>query len=219
MGVAALNKLYCVYRHLFPNGKSYIGITSQPPRRRWGNGTGYKNQPKIAAAIDKYGWNSVRHEVLAYCFTLEEANRLEQVYIREFDSVSNGYNITAGGDGLTGTFRSEETKAKISRANTGKPYTHGTKVLLRYVREHGAWNKGKHLSGEHLRKISEERKSRCSKKIFACDPISHEVVMEFASCVLAASVMGVSKEAISRCAKGKRKTSAGYEWRYANEGI
>lgn len=32
---------FCVYKHLFPNGKCYIGITSMSPNKRWNNGHGY----------------------------------------------------------------------------------------------------------------------------------------------------------------------------------
>lgn len=34
--------LYCHTNKL--NGKKYIGITSQVPRKRWNNGNGYKNK-------------------------------------------------------------------------------------------------------------------------------------------------------------------------------
>lgn len=214
-----VDRPYLVYRHIFPNGKSYVGITKRPPLLRWKNGTAYKKQAKIAHAIAKYGWENVQHEVLAYGLTLAEANRMEQEMIVQFDSIVNGYNITSGGDGLTGMKHSEATKAKISRANKGRHYTHGTPVLLKYQAEHGSWNKGKPLTGEHLRKITEERQRRCNKRIFACDPLTHEMVREFASCTQAAARLGVSKECISRCANGGRKTSAGYEWRYANESI
>lgn len=35
---------YTVYKHTFPNGKIYIGITKQAPSKRWRNGTGYSGQ-------------------------------------------------------------------------------------------------------------------------------------------------------------------------------
>ena len=38
---------YSVYKHTFPNGKVYIGITKQNPLKRWRNGTGYKGQPDL----------------------------------------------------------------------------------------------------------------------------------------------------------------------------
>ena len=50
-----VNKNYCVYEHIFPNGKKYIGISCDA-EKRWRNGKGYETQPKIARAINKYGW-------------------------------------------------------------------------------------------------------------------------------------------------------------------
>lgn len=29
---------YSVYKHTFPNGKVYIGMTGQEPEKRWANG-------------------------------------------------------------------------------------------------------------------------------------------------------------------------------------
>lgn len=46
--------LYFVYKHTFPNGKIYIGITDQKPERRWRNGIGYRRQPYVYNAIKKY---------------------------------------------------------------------------------------------------------------------------------------------------------------------
>jgi hypothetical protein len=48
---------YTVYMHVFPNGKKYVGITSQDVSRRWRDGEGYEGQV-VYGAILKYGWNS-----------------------------------------------------------------------------------------------------------------------------------------------------------------
>ena len=88
---------YCVYRHVFPNGKSYIGI-SKDAQKRWNYGNGYNTQPKISRAIHKYGWANVKHEMLAERLTKELAQQLEKHYIAEYDSIRNGYNTSIGGD-------------------------------------------------------------------------------------------------------------------------
>ena len=205
---------YVVYRHTFPNGKSYIGITSQYPYwRRWRAGSGYLTQPKMYNAIKKYGWENIHHEVLAEGLSLTEANRVEQEMVAKFDSVTNGYNVSSGGGGTYGIPCSEETRSKIGSANRGKPGGDGSH-LVQYMREHGPWNKGKRLTGEHYRKVAEERKRRCNKRIGCYDPVTHELIKIYDSCSIAAVIVGVSKENISRCAHGGRKTSAGYEWRY-----
>lgn len=128
---------YCVYLHTFPNGKHYVGLTMQEPRKRFMNGKGYKDCPKMWKAIQKYGWENVRHDILYIGLTKEEAENTEIRLIKEYDSIENGYNIQHGGN-TTGT-HNIETRRKISLANKGK-------------------KKGP-LSEEHKRKISEEHKA------------------------------------------------------------
>lgn len=45
-------KNYIVYKHTFPNGKVYIGITKMSPKQRWGNqGKGYYHNKEMWEAI------------------------------------------------------------------------------------------------------------------------------------------------------------------------
>ena len=212
-------KTYVVYRHIFPNGKSYIGITCvKPYYYRWRAGSSYNKQPKVRNAIKKYGWNNIRHELLFENLTKIEANCLEQEMIAKYDSIQNGYNVSTGGGGTYGIPCSVEKKLKIGKANKGKPWN-GKDNFAKYRKEHGAWNKGGHLTPEQYRKIVAERRARCNKPISAYDPITLKCVLHFDSCVNAAKAIGALAGEISRCARGKRKTSHGYIWRYDNESI
>lgn len=212
-------KTYVVYRHIFPNGKSYVGITCvKPYYYRWRASSGYKKQPKVYRAIKKYGWENIKHELLYENLSRDDANRIEQEMISKYDSVTNGYNISTGGGGTYGVPCSEEKKLKISRANKGKPWN-GNDHFAKWRKEHGSWNKGGHLTPEQYRKIVAERRARCNKPISAYDPITSERVLHFECCADASRAMGVPKSNISRCAKGGRPTSAGYVWRYDNESI
>ena len=214
-----IDKPYVVYRHIFPNGKSYIGITCvKPYYYRWRAGSSYSHQPKVYNAIKKYGWENIRHELLYENLSQEEANRIEQEMIAKFDSVNNGYNVSTGGGGSFGIPCSEETKRKISIANRGKPGGDG-KYLRAHIVKHGAWNKGGRLTPEQYRKIAAERRARCNKAVSAYDPVTLKRVLQFDSCANAATAMGICPEEISRCARGKRKTSHGYIWRYDDESI
>lgn len=213
-------KTYVVYRHIFPNGKSYIGITCvKPYSRRWRAGSSYSSQPEMYNAILKYGWDNIKHEILFDNLSQEEANAIEQEQIRYYNSVNNGYNVSTGGGGTYGIPCSEEKKAKISKANKGKPNKTGGKNFEKYRKEYGAWNKGGHLTPTQYEKISAERKARCNKAITAYNPITLIVEFHFDSITDASKHFGVSKSVISRCAKGGRKTSAGYVWRYDDENI
>lgn len=178
---------YSVYKHTFPNGKVYIGITCQDPQKRWrSNGSGYlrknKNgeyvQPLIARAIFKYNWNNVQHEILYNELSKEEAEEKEIELIAKYRSneCEFGYNVANGGN-TTGTV-SEETKRKISNANKGKQISTETKEKIsNTLKGHKLsdetkqkmsearkgeknWNYGKHLSEETRKKLSEANRGR-----------------------------------------------------------
>ena len=57
-------KKYVVYMHIVPNGKKYIGITSQNINRRWQKGKGYWSIEYFTIAINKYGWDNIQHIIL-----------------------------------------------------------------------------------------------------------------------------------------------------------
>lgn len=96
--------MYCVYEHLFPNGKRYIGITSTKPEVRWRNGKGYETQTKIARAIEHYGWDNIQHNVIADNLTKDQAATLERYLIASLDTIDNGYNVAIGGENIKTCF-------------------------------------------------------------------------------------------------------------------
>lgn len=161
--------------HLFPNNKRYIGITKQNVSRRWrGNGQGYKKSPLMWKAIQKYGWENVRHEILFNSLNKEEAEQKEIELIAKYKTNTKqyGYNIENGGKTI-GTVN-EETKQKIRKAILGKKASKETieklKIAQQKVRKRekengivrkmprGAENHmfGKHHTEEAKQKIREK---------------------------------------------------------------
>lgn len=108
-------KEYTVYMHIAPNGKRYIGITSQQPEVRWKNGHGYADNPYFFGAIQKYGWENFEHTIVATGLKKECAEEMEISLISAFRSSdrNTGYNIAPGGCINT---HAEETREKIKRA-------------------------------------------------------------------------------------------------------
>ena len=134
-------KNFIVYRHLFPNKKVYIGITQQQPEKRWKLGQGYVGQDYIYKAIQKYGWDNIKHEILFTGLNQEEAEQKERELIVQHKSTDRnyGYNIALGGNHQGKT--SQETKEKISQSNQGKKRTPEQNQLnrelrLKYYKEH-----------------------------------------------------------------------------------
>lgn len=97
------NKLFTIYKHTnIRNGKSYIGKTSSKLEQHWRYGKGYINQPKFYNAIIKYGWDGFTHEILDIVDNIDIANELENKYIKQFNSISNGYNSICGEESTLG---------------------------------------------------------------------------------------------------------------------
>ena len=113
--------MYTVYRHYNRlTNKSYIGMTSREPKKRWCSGWGYKNNSKMWNDIKNSDWNTDWvHEILCEnASNREEAEYLESLFISWFDSINKGYNISSYGGGSYK--QTEEHKKKISESLTGE---------------------------------------------------------------------------------------------------
>lgn len=97
-----MEKTYCVYMHTLKiDGRKYIGVTGQEPARRWRpNGAGYKLQSYFWNAIQKYGWDNFKHEILFEELAWEQASLKEQALIKLFNTTDHkfGFNLTLGGE-------------------------------------------------------------------------------------------------------------------------
>lgn len=118
---------YTVYMHVFPNNKKYIGITSQKPKYRWGNGNRYKGQKQMWNAIQKYGWDNIEHIILYSNVSKEDAETIEKRLIKQWNTANHkyGYNIDLGGNAIDKI--SIATRMKMSKAHKGKKLTEEAK--------------------------------------------------------------------------------------------
>lgn len=99
-----MEKKYVVYIHTnMINNKVYIGITCQKPEYRWHkDGSGYKDNQHFWKAIQKYGWENFRHDIVFKGLTKEQACETEIKLIKEkrANNAEFGYNIGRGGEGI-----------------------------------------------------------------------------------------------------------------------
>ncbi len=189
-----MDRKYCVYKHTNKvNGKVYIGITSQHPRKRWDCGRGYQKNDHFWRAIQKYGWDNFDHEIIVEGLSPEEAFSEEQRLIQAYGSQNyeNGYNQSPGGEGgnglsgenhpMYGKHHSPETKARLSAVKKGVPYAPERYAAFlenldrealreRAMRTIVGYNRGKHWDEESNRKRSEsnrgkKRSSETARKI------------------------------------------------------
>lgn len=135
-----VSRSYKLYKHTSPSGKVYFGITKQDLNQRWKYGSGYKDNVYFWRAIQKYGWNSISHELIRDGLTREEAEALEIEYIGKYDSTNRdkGYNRAPGGH-LLPTI-SDETRKKMSENHADFRYGKSSKAkrVFQYDKQSGA---------------------------------------------------------------------------------
>lgn len=145
---------YYIYKHTSPSNKVYIGITNQTPSNRWGkNGSKYKQNKHFWNAIQKYGWNNFKHEILFTNLSKEQTCLKEQELIKlhmsnQFDF---GYNCTSGGEHYE---HSEESRHKQSIAQKNRVLSDEERLR---VQKMGKANKGKKMSAETITKSANAR--------------------------------------------------------------
>jgi group I intron endonuclease len=224
---------YVVYRHTAPNGKMYVGITSQNVNGRWQNGKGYSHNQHFSNAIKKYGWDNFKHEILLDGLTSEQATWAEMFFIEYWDLTDNtkGYNKTTGG--IMNYDVSEETKKKRSAIMRGRHVGGGVKGVLAGDKNP---NYGKHLSDETKRKMSEAKRGEKAywygkhlsektkykisvtkgKPVAQIDKHSNEIIATFVSSKDAGRQTGICYSAISRCCRHCQHylTAGGYKWEF-----
>lgn len=129
-----------------------------------------------------------------------------------------GYNISVGGEsGNSGVKMSDATKHKISEAlkgrqawNKGKSMSYETRKKMSETR------KGVRLSDEIRAKMSESKKGTKSvnaKKIVQYDK-NGNFINVWSSIKQASGTLGINRYSIGDCCRGYQKTAGGFIWRY-----
>jgi group I intron endonuclease len=152
---------HCIYMITSPSGKSYIGQTCNYKKRMREHSKPYSGCTAIKDSVNKYGWESFTHRIILSDLTLSQANKYEEFYIKEHNTlVPNGYNLKLGGDNHA---MSDDVKRKIGDKNRGVKRT-PAQIEANRLRKLGVFNsdetnakiskalKGKPKSEEHKEK-------------------------------------------------------------------
>lgn len=219
-----MDKTYLVYKHIFPNGKVYIGITSRTAKARWKNGTGYhKEQPLINSAIQKYGWKNVKHEILYDGLTKEQAceKEIELIALYKSNRKEYGYNISRGGEGSFSI--TDETRQRMSEAHKGKTLTEAQRMKIgvanreywarhKKVQPDGASKKCWDKRRENGTDIAWNKGTVATYDYMICQYDKNGVeVNRFPNGRQAYKTTGIRH--IADCYNGKRKTAGGFVWK------
>ena len=107
-------------------GKVYIGFDSNWPNRK--NNHLHKHNKlntKFYNSIRKHGWNNFVWEIIYQSIDGEHClQTMEPYFIKDYNSLSEGYNMTMGGEGvMLGRKHSAESTKKMSKSHIGKKPT------------------------------------------------------------------------------------------------
>jgi len=120
-----------IYRFTSPSGKMYIGqsINFAERYKKYKNNTNSVRK-YFSNAISKY--DGIEKFYIRFLAVIElsdsveeskaELDQLEIYYIDKFDTLNCGYNLTGGGNGSFKRTVTDETRKKLSAANTGKVF-------------------------------------------------------------------------------------------------
>lgn len=220
------------------NGHKYIGKTNDV-KRRWKEHRYGKGRTAILnKAFNKYGLNSFLFEIVAQISfsNIEELNavlnQLEMYYIHLYDTLNNGYNATAGGEGISGYKQAPETTEKIRQANLGRTVSEITKKRISISRtgightektkekitkallqrNHIIYEKmanklrGKTRDHDMIMKAAEKRR----KPVLQYD-LDGNFIAEYPGIKF---IEGFEGKNISACCHGKLGSTQGYIWKF-----
>ena len=214
--------MYTVYQHIFPNGKRYVGVTRTSVHKRWGyKGYNYKTQ-LVGRAIEKYGWDNIKHEIFAICDTKEQAERVERFLVKYYDTMNplHGYNVLPGGD-VAVNDATPEMRYKLGNGNRGRKRTEEEKRKISegckraFSRPESNGCIGKKASEETKAKMRESHKDVAIP--VDCFTVSGEFVARYRTINDAAIAVNGNTSAIGNCCKHlpKFKTAKGFVWEFA----
>lgn len=201
---------YTVYMHKNKiNGKVYIGITKQKPKKRWLNGKGYRNNNLFYNSILKYGWQNFEHKILYTNLTKKEAEFKEIELISKYKSNCRkyGYNIENGGHC---NIMTEETKEKIRKKAIGRKMSDEFKQKCRTN------NIGRKASQETKNKMSKSQLGKHSIKTNQYD-LDGNYIKTWNSAREAARYYNIDEGNITQCCRKRSKSCNNFIWRYYND--
>ena len=145
--------IYCLTNKV--NGKKYVGQTINYKRRMYQHSMAHKECRALSNAIKKYGWHNFTSQIVITTNSHNELDRLEEKLIKEYNTFTpNGYNLTSAARG--GGIISEETRVLYRIRSAGKNNGRYGKPVSQETRDKiSAANTGRKLSDASRKRISD----------------------------------------------------------------
>lgn len=206
--------MYSIYwihmsEHSDPFTEGYIGLSNQPEKRLRAHTTdaALVGSKYVRKYVEEYGTENIQHKILHSGLPLEEAKQYEFAY-RPTPRI--GWNIQKGGGSTpncSGRTHTSETKTKIAESNTRtkstRTYTsHFKGMTTRHsdeMKQHlGSFHKGKTISEEHKRAITEKNSGINNPKSKSITLYDHVLQLKttYVNLREAASMLGINYSTI-----------------------
>lgn len=177
------------------NNKIYIGQTVQKINRRFLQHC-EKRKSIISKAINKYGKQNFKVDILFIANCIEELNSKEQQFISKNNCiVPFGYNITSGGNNFR---HNQQTKRKLSLCKKNKPC------------------KAQSIAMQGKKQSLETRQKKALQKGIKTFLVykNDKIIGSYVSIGLCTEILNLSPSCVSRCLSGKRKSHKGFIFKY-----
>lgn len=177
------------------NGKRYVGISQNVRRRLREHSSGTGCAPILAKAFRKYGNGSFVAIPLLYSIDgTDHLPELEAAFIREFQSVSNGYNVQAA-SGAVGPYgesfgailkaakstpESRKRHSEAQKKHRGTPEARSAQSVSSLELHSRPEVKAKHSASAKAAANTDEAKARASRIIreWQSDPVRKSAAVE-----------------------------------------
>ena len=183
------------------NGKKYVGQDSY--NRDWYLGSG----KLLKKAIEKYGIQNFKKEILCKCSTKEELDSMEKFWIKKLDTINEGYNITSGGSANS----CDEYVNTMSNSVKGE----NNPMYGKSVYDVWAMKYGHEKAAEMWKKSNEKRslngKNKGVKPVEKYDA-SGNLIATYNSMSEASRETNININSISAVCRGRGKTAGGFVW-------
>jgi len=131
------------------NGNQYVGDHSTNDLDDGYLGSG---RPYFKNAIKKYGKENFKKEILEFSHSKKEAFDAQEKYIKKYNTlVPNGYNISPKGG-----HNCKDSGPWVNKKLSGSH----RKNISESLKGKNTWSKGRNLSEDHKKKISDSEKGR-----------------------------------------------------------
>ena len=212
------------------NNKIYIG-QSIHITQRWKEHIQGKGNKELYLDIQKYSVNSFTFEIIELC-PKEQLNEKESYWIKYYDSVNQGYNLTDGGSNIIATLSTQKTifcydlngnflQKYNSLADAERATGIDNSNISRAAKTHGRtknfqWSYIFYPQLKAYKRYVGNVGKNSIKAVIQYD-LDMNIINIYHSITEASKITGINASSISNVCHHRRKTAGNYIWRLVND--